>query len=663
MKSTISKPVFVPSVLFISIIVIFTFINPTLANEFFTSTKNFVSEKFGWLYMLSVAIFTLFALFLALSKFGKFKLGPDQSKPNYSNLSWFAMLFSTGMGIGIVFWGIAEPVFHYANPPVGDKETIESAKNAMSIVFFHWGLNAWAIYAIVGLVLAYFSFRHGLPLSIRSALYPLIGDKIYGKIGHTVDTVAVLGTIFGIATSLGLGVLQINSGLNYAFGIENSLTNQIILIIIICSIALISVTLGLDAGIKRLSMLNLVLAFALLMFVLIFGPTFYILDSFVQNIGTYFSSIVQQTFNMYTYEKEASWLSSWTLFYWAWWISWAPFVGMFIARVSRGRTIKEFVIGVLFVPVGFTFIWMSVFGNSALHLIIEKGENALASAITNDVSIALFKFLEYFPFSSITAIFVVVLVAIFFITSSDSGSLVVDTIASGGNTQNPVWQRAFWASSQGVVAIAMLLAGGFEALQSASIVIALPFVVVLLIACWGIYKALNLEYIRSESLQHHMNAGRHGRICGTWQNRLNRIIEFPKPKETRRFINEELLEAMNIVKKELEKYSWIVEITNDKQKSISTIRVEHSGDFDFIYEVRARNYDTPSYAYPENVNPNKEQKKYARAEVSLQDGNKAYDIYGYDSEVIVNDIIDQFEKHRHFLNNTSSLNPVIPVDN
>lgn len=662
MKSTISKPVFVPSVLFISIIVIFTFINPTLANEFFTSTKNFVSEKFGWLYMLSVAIFTLFALFLALSKFGKFKLGPDQSKPNYSNLSWFAMLFSTGMGIGIVFWGIAEPVFHYANPPVGDKETIESAKNAMSIVFFHWGLNAWAIYAIVGLVLAYFSFRHGLPLSIRSALYPLIGDKIYGKIGHTVDTVAVLGTIFGIATSLGLGVLQINSGLNYAFGIENSLINQIILIIIICSIALISVTLGLDAGIKRLSMLNLVLAFALLMFVLIFGPTFYILDSFVQNIGTYFSSIVQQTFNMYTYEKEASWLSSWTLFYWAWWISWAPFVGMFIARVSRGRTIREFVIGVLFVPVGFTFIWMSVFGNSALHLIIEKGENALASAITNDVSIALFKFLEYFPFSSISAIFVVVLVAIFFITSSDSGSLVVDTIASGGNTNNPVWQRVFWASSQGVVAIAMLLAGGFEALQSASIVIALPFVVVLLIACWGIYKALKLEYIRSESLQHHMNAGRHGRICGTWQNRLNRIIEFPKPKETRRFINEELLEAMNIVKNELEKYSWIVEITNDKQKSISTIRVEHSGDFDFIYEVRARNYDTPSYAYPENVNPNKEQKKYARAEVSLQDGNKAYDIYGYDSEVIVNDIIDQFEKHRHFLNNTSSLNPVIPID-
>ncbi|QEP40551.1 BCCT (betaine/carnitine/choline) family transporter [Arcobacter porcinus] len=612
--------------------------------------------------MLSIAIFTFFAFFLALSKFGKFKLGPDQSKPAFSNFSWFAMLFSTGMGIGIVFWGIAEPVVHYTNPPVGTKESIESAKNAMNLVFFHWGLNAWAIYAIVGLVLAYFSFRHGLPLSIRSALYPLIGDKIYGKIGHTVDTIAVLGTIFGIATSLGLGVLQINSGLNYVFDIDISLINQIILIVLICAIAMVSVVLGLDAGIKRLSILNLFLAFLLLLFVIIVGPSFYILDSFVQNIGEYLSNIVKQTFNMYSYEDKSSWLSSWTLFYWAWWISWAPFVGMFIARVSRGRTIREFIIGVLFVPVGFTFIWMTVFGNSALYLIINEGYTALSQAISNDVSIAIFKFLEFFPFSSITSILVVILIAIFFITSSDSGSLVVDTIASGGNSNNPVWQRAFWASSQGIVAIAMLIAGGFEALQSASIIIGLPFAIILLISCWGIYKALNLEYIRSESLQHHMNAGRHGEICGTWQNRLNRIIEFPKPDETRKFIDKEIIEAMNIVKEELEKYAWVVEVTNNERKSISTLRVEHSGDFDFIYEVRLRNYDTPPYAYPENINPQKEQKKYGRAEVFLQDGNKAYDIYGYDIEVIVNDIIDQFEKHRHFLNNTSSLNPVVPVD-
>ncbi|RBQ30904.1 choline transporter [Arcobacter sp. FW59] len=661
MKSTVLKPVFIPAVVFITLLVIFTFINPALSKDIFTTTKNFIADKFGWLYMLSVSIFTIFALFLAFSPYGKFKLGPDQSKPDYSNFSWFSMLFSAGMGIGIMFWGVAEPIVHYANPPIGE-QSIQSAKDAMGIVFFHWGLNAWSIYAIVGLVLAYFSFRHGLPLTIRSALYPLIGDKIYGKIGHSVDTIAVLGTIFGVATTLGFGVLQINSGLNYVFDVEVGINTQIILIVFICAIALASVISGLDSGIKKLSILNVYLAGFLLLFVFVAGPTFYLFDAFIQNIGTYLSSIVEKTFNLYTYEEKSSWMSSWTLFYWAWWISWAPFVGMFIARVSRGRTIREFIIGVLFLPAGFTFLWMTVFGNSALYSILNEGYTILATAVSNDVSIALFKFLELYPFSTITSIFAIVLVAVFFITSSDSGSLVVDTISSGGKINNPVWQRVFWAISQGVVAIAMLLAGGLEALQSASIIIALPFALVMLVSCWGVFKALNLELIRSESLKHHMNAGRHGKISGTWNSRLSRIIEFPKVAETKRFINEDIIEAMNTVETELEKYSWIVEVSNDKEKAISKLRVEHSNDFDFIYEVRARNYDTPPYAYPDSVNPTKEQKKYARAEVFLQDGNKAYDIYGYDVDAIITDIIDQFEKHRHFLNNTSSLNPVIPVD-
>ena len=660
-KTTILKPVFVPSVLFIVILVLFTILMPQIANEVFNNIKNFVAEKFGWLYMLSVGIFTLFVLFLAISPFGKFKLGPDQSKPAYTNISWFAMLFSAGMGIGLMFWSIAEPVMHFISPPVGSKQSIESAKLAMNIVFFHWGLHAWSIYAVVGLVLAYFSFRHGLPLSIRSALYPLIGDKIHGRIGHSVDTIAVLGTVFGVATSLGFGVLQINSGLNYLFDIPVGITTQIILIAIITSLATISVVLGLDGGIKRLSELNLYLAGFLLLFVFLAGSTFFLLNAFIQNIGSYLSSVVFMTFNQYSYDKT-SWISSWTLFYWAWWIAWAPFVGMFIARVSRGRTIREFIIGVLFVPVGFTFIWMTVFGNSAIDAIMHDGFILLSSAVSSDVSTALFRFLEHFPFSSITSILAIVLVITFFITSSDSGSLVIDTIASGGKHNNPVWQRIFWAITQGIIAIALLLAGGLTALQSASIIIALPFAIVMLIACWGLYKALSLETIRNESLQHHMNAGRHGKISGTWKARLGRIIEFPKVEETKRFINEDVLSAMNLVKDELTKYSWNVEILNDKQNAISIIRVEHSDDFDFIYEVRARNYDTPSYAYPESVNPTKEQKKYARAEVYLQDGNKAYDIYGYDEDVIATDIIDQFEKHRHFLHNTSSLNPVVPVD-
>lgn len=661
-KTTILKPVFIPSVIFIIALVSFAILLPQIANEVFTNVRNFVADKFGWLYMLGVGIFTLFALFLAVSPFGKFRLGPDQSKPTYSNLSWFAMLFSAGMGIGLMFWSVAEPVMHYVSPPVGTAQSIDSAKMAMNILFFHWGLHAWAIYAIVGLVLAYFSFRHGLPLSIRSALYPLIGDKIYGKIGHSVDTIAVLGTVFGVATSLGFGVLQINSGLNYLFEIPVGITTQIILIALITAIATISVVLGLDGGIKRLSELNLYLAGFLLLFIFLAGPTFFLLNTLIQNIGSYLSNIVFMTFNQYSYDTTSSWMSSWTLFYWAWWIAWAPFVGMFIARVSRGRTIREFVIGVLFVPVGFTFIWMTVFGNSALYSIMNEGFTLLSTAVSADVSTALFKFLQHFPFSSFVSIIAIVLVVTFFVTSSDSGSLVVDTIASGGRVNNPVWQRIFWAVSQGVVAIALLLAGGLQALQSASIIMALPFVFVMLIACWGMYKALSLESIRNESLQHHMNAGRHGKISGTWQARLSRIIEFPKVEETKRFINEDVISAMNLVKDELSKYSWNVEVSNDKLNAISIIRVEHSDDFDFIYEVRAKNYDTPSYAYPESVNPTKAQKKYARAEVFLQDGNKAYDIYGYDEDVIATDIIDQFEKHRHFLNNTSSLNPVVPIN-
>ncbi len=660
-KSTVLKPVFYPSVIVIAVLVLFAISMPETTGQVFNGAKAFISDKFGWLYMLSVGVFTIFVIFLALSPFGRFKLGPDQSKPSYSYASWFAMLFSAGMGIGLMFWGVAEPVMHYSAPPSGDKETIEAAKQAMRITFFHWGLHAWAIYAVVGLVLAYFSFRHGLPLSVRSALYPLIGDRIHGRIGHTVDTIAVLGTIFGVATSLGLGVLQVNAGLNYIFDIPVGLPAQITLIAVITSLATVSVVLGLDGGIKRLSELNLYLAMALVAFVFLAGPTFFLLGALVENLGNYLSHVVDMTFNQYIY-KDTPWMGWWTFFYWAWWMAWAPFVGMFIARVSRGRTIREFVLGVLFVPVGFTFIWMTVFGNSALDAIMNGGFTALSSAVSADVSTALFKFLEHFPFSSVISILAIILVITFFVTSSDSGSLVVDTISSGGNHNNPVWQRIFWAVLEGVVAAALLIAGGLGALQAASITIALPFAVIMLIACWGMYKALHLEAIRYESLQHHMNAGRHGEISGTWKNRLSLLVEFPEPSETKRYINEDVITAMESVRVELEKYGWNIDIINDKENAVSILNVEHSGDLDFTYEVRFRRYNTPTYAFPEIVNPTKEQKKYARAEVHLQDGNKAYDIYGYEMDVIANDIIDQFEKHRHFLHNTSGLDPVIPID-
>ncbi|QFR50156.1 BCCT family transporter [Sulfurimonas lithotrophica] len=660
-ESTILKPVFYPSVAVIFIMVVFAVIDPQDVGEIFSSIKQFIAQKFGWLYMLSVGVFTFFVLFLALSPYGRFKLGPDQSKPNFSYSSWFAMLFSAGMGIGLMFWSVAEPVMHYTSPPIGDGGTMQAAKDAMKITFFHWGFHAWAIYAVVGLVLAYFSFRHGLPLSVRSALYPLVGKKIYGSIGHTVDTVAVLGTILGVATSLGLGVMQVNAGLNYLFDITISTSVQVVLIAIITAMATVSVVLGLEGGIKKLSNLNLYLAASLLLFVLLAGPTFFLLDAWLQNIGNYLSDIVYMTFNQYAY-NDTKWMSSWTLFYWAWWIAWAPFVGMFIARVSRGRTIREFVFGVMFVPVGFTFIWMTVFGNTALDAIMNNGFVALSEAVSADVSTALFKFLEHFPMSSFVSVVAMILVITFFVTSSDSGSLVVDTIASKTKLEAPVWQRIFWAVLEGVVAATLLLAGGLGALQSASITIALPFAVIMLIASWGLYRALHLESTRYESLQHHMNAGRHGKISGTWKSRLSRIVSYPSMQETKRFISEDVMNAMKLVKDELNTHYWDVEIIHDNKNSVSFFKAEHSGDMDFIYEVRAKKYDTPEYAFPESINPTQEQHEYARAEVYLQDGNKAYDIYGYDEEVIATDIIDQFEKHRHFLHNTAGLSPAIPID-
>lgn len=660
-QTTILKPVFFPSVAVIFILLAFTMIAPQSTGEFFSIIKTFIAQKFGWFYMLSVGIFTFFVLFLAISPFGRFKLGPDQSKPSYSNASWFAMLFSAGMGIGLMFWSVAEPVMHYSAPPVGEKETLQAARNAMEITFFHWGLHAWAIYAVVGLVLAYFSFRHGLPLSVRSALYPLIGKKIHGPIGHSVDTIAVLGTIFGVATSLGLGVMQINAGLHYLFDVANAVWIQVILIAIITAMATVSVALGLDGGIKRLSELNLYLALALLLFIVLAGPTFFLFGAWVQNMGAYLSDVIFMTFNQYIYDKT-KWMEWWTLFYWAWWIAWAPFVGMFIARVSRGRTIREFVFGVLFVPVGFTFIWMTVFGNSALEAIMHEGFSSLSSAVSANVATALFKFLEHFPFSGLVSVIAMILVVTFFVTSSDSGSLVVDTIASGAKTKTPVWQRVFWAVLEGVVAAALLIAGGLEALQSASITIALPFAVIMLIASWGLYRALHLESTRYESLQHHMNAGRHGKISGTWQARLSRIVAYPSVAETKRFIAEDVVHAMDLVKKELNTHYWDVETVHDKEYGMAIFKAEHSGDMDFIYEVRVRRYDTPEYAFPDSVNPSKMQHEYGRAEVYLQDGNKSYDIYGYDEEVIATDIIDQFEKHRHFLHTTAGLTPAIPID-
>jgi choline/glycine/proline betaine transport protein len=490
--NTVNRPVFFISA---GLIIAFSFYGGLFSSHAgvtFAALQNWLVTNLGWYYMLVVTFFFVFVVFLASGRFAHIKLGLDDSEPEYPYHSWIAMLFSAGLGIGLLFFGVAEPITHFAQPPTGESGTVEAAQNAMLFTYVHWGLQAWATYIVVGLALAYFAFRHNLPLTMRSVLYPLLCEKINGPIGHAVDIFAVLGTMFGVATSLGIGVTQVNAGLNYLFGIEVGPETQILLIACITTMATVSVVAGLNAGIRRLSELNMVLALVLLSFVLLAGPTVSLLGGFIQNFGNYLSNVGFLTFNLYAYEPN-EWLGDWTLFYWAWWISWSPFVGMFIARISRGRTIREFILGVLFIPAGFTFLWFSVFGNSALFIELSAQGGEIVSAVTTHMPTALFVFLERLPLTTLASLLATLLIVTFFVTSSDSGSLVIDIITSGGNEDPPIWQRVFWAIAEGIVASVLLLAGGLSALQTAAISSALPFSVVMLFICYGLYKALKGE--------------------------------------------------------------------------------------------------------------------------------------------------------------------------
>jgi choline/glycine/proline betaine transport protein len=489
----IHPPVFFVSVALIAAFVLLTVVALDQMEQIYSAIQSWITVNLGWLFILLVQGFLLFSIYLMVCRLGRVRLGGEGARPDYSFGSWLAMLFAAGMGIGLVFWAVAEPVFHYGAPPFAEPGTRAAAAEAMRLTFLHWGFHAWGIYAVVALSLAYFAYNRGLPLTIRSAFHPLIGDRIYGWMGNVIDILAVLATLFGIATSLGLGVSQIAAGLSYLFGIEADTALKILLIFVITLIATTSVVLGLDKGVKRLSELNMGLAGALMIFLLVLGPTLFIMKSYVQNTGGYLQNFFQLAGWTEAYRAEPGWQSSWTVFYWAWWVAWSPFVGMFIARVSRGRTIREFVLGVLLVPTSLTFLWMSTFGGTALFGAMT-GSFDLQAAVNENVATALFALLQEFPFTGLTSLMALLLIVVFFVTSSDSGSLVIDIITSGGNTNPPVAQRVFWASTEGVVAATLLLGGGLGALQTASITAGLPFVIVLALMCVGLLKALNHDY-------------------------------------------------------------------------------------------------------------------------------------------------------------------------
>ncbi len=492
----IHNPVFWVAAILVLCFVILSLVVPEAAKAAFEGSKQWSINNFDWLFMVAGNIFVLFCLALIFLPVGKVRLGGEDAKPEFSTISWFAMLFAAGMGIGLMFWSVAEPVAYYTDwwgTPLGvEPNTPQAAEMAMGATMFHWGLHPWAIYAVVALSLAFFTFNKGLPLTIRSGFFPLIGDYAWGWFGNVIDVVAVLATIFGLATSLGFGAQQAAGGLEFLFGIPNTMPTQFAIIIGVTAVAVLSVVRGLDGGVKLLSNINMTIAALLLLFVIIVGPTFAIFGSVWDAATAYVTDIVP--LSNWIGREDDKFYHGWTVFYWAWWISWSPFVGMFIARVSHGRTVREFVTAVLLVPTLVTLVWMAAFGGAALEQ-VQAGVGELANGI-GDVELAMFQMLENLPLTAITSFVGICLVLVFFITSSDSGSLVVDSITAGGKLDAPVPQRIFWAVMEGVIAGALLFGGGDDALgalQAAAITVGLPFTVVLLVMCISLYMGLSHE--------------------------------------------------------------------------------------------------------------------------------------------------------------------------
>ncbi len=643
-RMVIDKAVFFPALGALLLLVAFAGLFPETSETSFQAVQTGIVHYASWYYVLVVAIILVSVLYFALSRFGSIKLGPDHSEPEYSNLSWFSMLFAAGMGIGLMFFGVAEPVMHFMSPPEGPGGTAEAASEAMRLTFFHWGLHAWAIYAIVALLLAYFAYRHNLPLTMRSAFYPLIGERIYGPWGAAVDVFAIVCTTCGIATSLGLGIVQINSGLNYLWGVPINSGVQVILILCTMALASISVLVGLDAGIKRLSELNISVSILLLLCVLIAGPTVVVLQATLQNLGDYLGEIVSKTTNLYAYNPN-DWLGGWTIFYWGWWLSWAPFVGLFIARVSRGRTIREFVLGAMLIPGAYTLLWMGIFGNSAIELILNEGMTELGTAVQENQAVALFRFLEFLPMSTLLSTGSLVMVVIFFVTSADSGALVLNVLSARGEDNTPALQRMIWTGVIALTSIVLLLAGGLSALQTAAIASALPFSIALLLATWGFAKALSADAAKRDVtiVQPHVTDTR------DWRKRLRNIMLMSEEEQVKKFLQETVIPAMREFGDELRQFDIEYQI-NDQHDSLGRVRLElmNGDEPDFVYEVRNREHPMPA-ADAHGFADNDSEATFHRAEVHLMEGGQDYCIMGWSREQVAMDVLNQYSQHVQFL--------------
>ncbi|HDR3046701.1 choline BCCT transporter BetT [Pseudomonas sp. KBN10P06128] len=626
---------------------------PQRAGEWLLAAQTWASQTVGWYYLLAMTLYLIFVVVTALSGYGKIKLGADHDEPEFSYLSWAGMLFAAGISITLFFFCVSEPLTHFLQPPQGEAGTQEAARQAMELLFLHWGLHGWGVFALVAMALAYFAYRHNLPLALRSALYPLIGKRINGPIGYTVDCFGIIATVFGLGADMGFGVLQLNSGLDYLYAIPHTHPVQMALIVLMMGAAISVAVSGVDKGIRILSDINMLLACSLLLFVLFAGPTQHLLNTLVQNVGDYLGHLPGKSFDLYAYGGPSDWLGSWTVFYWAWWIAWAPFVGLFIARISRGRTIREFVFGVLFIPLGFTLAWMSIFGNSALEQALG-GASELGRVAIEQPSMALYQMLQNYPWSRAVITVTVLVSFVFFVTSADSGTVVLSTLSAHGGSADddgPKWLRVFWGSVTALVTGGLLFAGSIDALKSAVVLTSLPFSLILLLMMWGLHKAFYMESQRQRARSHSLAPlmSGNGKRSGGWKRRLSQAVHFPSRDEVYRFMNDVVRPAISEVSEVFREKGLAVDTQLDPGNASLSLEIGHGEQHRFLYQVLMRGYFTPSFARAGMGGLHLKNRRYFRAEVHLAEGSQDYDLMGYTKEQIINDMLDQYERHLQFL--------------
>ncbi len=652
-KDRINPVVFYTSAGLILTFSLVTIFYSELAASLIQTAVNWVTATFGWYYMLAATLYIVFVIYMACSRYCAIKLGPEQSKPEFSLLSWSAMLFAAGIGIDLMFFSVAEPVTQYMQPPEGAGQTMEAARQAMVWTLFHYGVTGWSMYALMGIALGYFSYRYNLPLTIRSALYPIFGKRVNGPIGHTVDIAAVVGTIFGIATTLGIGVVQLNYGLNVLFDIPEGFTAQAALIVLSVIIATISVTSGVDKGIRILSELNVALALGLILFVLFMGKTDFLLNALVLNVGDYINRFMGMTLNTFAFDQPREWMNSWTLFFWAWWVAWSPFVGLFLARISRGRTIREFVLGTLIIPFTFTLLWLSVFGNAALYEIIH-GDAGFAQEVMAHAERGFYSLLAQYPAFKFSASVATITGMLFYVTSADSGSLVLGNFTSklkDINSDAPNWLRIFWSVAIGVLTMGMLMTNGISALQNATVIMGMPFSFVIFFVMAGLYKSLKVEDHRRASASRETAPyipASNDRL--SWKKRLSRLMNYPGTRYTQQMMENVLFPAMQDVAKELELRGGRVSLDRVEPEEghplgYLDLRVLLGEEQDFVYQIWPQQYSVPGFTYRARSGKS----TYYRLETFLLEGSQGNDLMDYNKEQVIIDILDQYERHLNFI--------------